>query len=47
MKTIKIRKVGNSYGFTIPKKLMEKYQLEEGEELHIIEENDGFTLTSY
>ncbi|MCK8826436.1 AbrB/MazE/SpoVT family DNA-binding domain-containing protein [Natroniella acetigena] len=47
MKTIKLRKVGNSYGFTIPKELMEKYQLKEGEELHVIEENDGFTLTPY
>lgn len=47
VKTIKIRKVGNSYGFTIPKELMEKYNLKEGEEPHIIEENDGFTLTPY
>ena len=47
MKTVKIRRVGNSYGFTIPKELMEKYNLEEGEELHIVEENDGFTLTPY
>ncbi|GAB6098139.1 AbrB/MazE/SpoVT family DNA-binding domain-containing protein [Halanaerocella petrolearia] len=47
MQTIKIRKVGNSYGFTIPKELMEKYHLKEGEELHLIEENDGFTLTPY
>ena len=47
MQTIKIRKVGNSYGFTIPKELMEKYHLEEGEELHLIEQKDGFTLTPY
>ena len=47
MKTIKIRKVGNSYGFTIPKELMEKYNLKEEEKLHVIEENDGFTLTPY
>jgi putative addiction module antidote len=47
MKTIKLRKVGNSYGFTIPKELMEKYNLKEGEELHVIEQNEGFTLTPY
>ena len=47
MKTIKVRKVGNSYGFTIPKELMEKYHLYEGEELHVIEKKDGFTLTPY
>ena len=37
MKTIKVRKIGNSYGFAIPKELMEKYHLNEGEELHVIE----------
>jgi putative addiction module antidote len=47
MKSIKLRKVGNSYGFTIPKELMEKYNLKEGEELHVIENNDGFKLTPY
>ncbi len=47
MKTIKVRKVGNSYGFTIPKELLEKYNLNDGAELHIIEQKDGFTLTPY
>ena len=47
MKSIKLRKVGNSFGFTIPKELIEKYNLKEGEKLHIIENNDGFTLTPY
>ncbi len=47
MKTVKLRKVGNSFGFTVPKELVEKYNLKEGEELHIIERNDGFTLTPY
>ena len=47
MKSIKLRKVGNSFGFTVPKELIEKYNLKEGEELHVIENNDGFTLTPY
>ncbi|SCZ11150.1 AbrB/MazE/SpoVT family DNA-binding domain-containing protein [Alkaliphilus peptidifermentans] len=47
MKTTRLRKVGNSFGFTIPKELMEKYNLNEGVELHIIEQNDGFVLTPY
>lgn len=47
MKTIKLRKVGNSYGFTIPKEIKEKYNLKEGEELHIIETEDGFKLTPF
>jgi len=47
MKTIKIRKIGNSYGFTISKELLEKYNLKEGQTLHLIENDDGFTLTPY
>lgn len=47
MKTIKLRKVGNSYGFTVPKELIDKYNLQEGVELHIIEQQDGFILTPY
>lgn len=47
MKTTKLIKVGNSYGVTIPKELMEKYNLNEGVELYIIEQNDGFTITPY
>ena len=47
IKTIKFRKVGNSFGFTVPKELIEKYNLKEGEELHVIEKNNGFTITPY
>lgn len=47
MKSVKLRKVGNSFGFTVPKELVEKYNLKEGEELHVIEKTDGFTLTPY
>lgn len=47
MKTIKLRKVGNSFGFTIPKELIEKYNLKEGEKLHVIEKKDGFTITPF
>jgi antitoxin MazE len=47
MKSVKLRKVGNSFGITLPKELLEKYKLDEGVELHIIENQDGFTLTPY
>ncbi len=47
MKSITLRKVGNSFGFTVPKELIEKYNLKEGEELHVIETIDGFTLTPF
>ena len=45
--TIKLRKVGTSYGFIIPKQLKEKYNLKEGKELYIIENEDGFTVTPF
>ncbi len=47
MRTVKLRKVGNSFGFTIPRELVEKYNLKEGEALYVIEKNDSFTLTPY
>ncbi len=47
MKQVKLRKVGNSYGFTLPKELLEKYNLKEGEALYIVENNDGFKLSPY
>jgi putative addiction module antidote len=47
MKKIKLRKVGNSYGVTLPKELLEKYNVKEGEELYVVESNHGFTLTPY
>lgn len=33
MKTVKLRKVGDSYIFTIPKELKEKYKIQNREEL--------------
>ncbi len=47
MKTVRLRKIGNSFGFTIPKELMEKYNLQEGKELYVVEASDGFMLTPY
>ena len=47
MKTVKLRKVGNSYGLTLPKELLEKYNLKEGEALYIVEGKDGFSLSPY
>jgi len=47
MTTIKLRKVGNSYGFTIPKSTIEKYNLKEGSKLHIIEKKESITITPY
>ncbi|MGM0411563.1 MAG: AbrB/MazE/SpoVT family DNA-binding domain-containing protein, partial [Bacillota bacterium] len=42
-----LRKVGDSYVFTIPKELIEKYDFKEEEKLYIIENEDGFTVTPF
>ena len=47
MKKLKLRRIGNSFGFTIPKELVEKYNLAEGDDLHVLEAKEGFTLTPY
>ncbi len=47
MKQVKLRKVGNSYGVTLPKELLEKYNVKEGETLYIVENPDGFKLSPY
>jgi len=47
MKAVKLRRVGNSFGFTLPMELIEKYNIKEGEALYVIEHPDGFTLTPY
>lgn len=47
MKKVKLRKVGNSYGLTLPKEILEKYNIKEGEDLYVIESDHGFTLTPY
>ena len=47
MKKIKLRRVGNSIGFTVPKELLDKYNIKEGEELYVMESSHGFTLTPY
>lgn len=46
MKTVKLRRVGNSFGFTVPKE-HRNIHLQEGGKPHIIEKNDSFTLTSF
>lgn len=42
-----VRRVGNSLGVTLPKTIVENYHLSEGDELHIVEMDDGVVLTPY
>jgi antitoxin MazE len=45
-KTTKIRAIGNSQGVTIPKAMLERYQLKEGDTVTTIETKDGILLTA-
>jgi antitoxin MazE len=40
-------RVGNSLGITLPKTIVESYHLCEGDELHLIETDEGVMLTPF
>jgi antitoxin MazE len=47
MHTVKLRKIGNSYGLVVPKDVLDRYSIEEGQELTLIETENGFAVTPY
>ena len=47
MHKIKIRKVGNSLGATIPKEILEKLRVSEGDTVFVTETPDGVKLSAY
>jgi putative addiction module antidote len=47
MGPIKLRKIGNSTGFVLPKEVTSKLGLEEGDSVYLVESADGFRLTPY
>lgn len=42
-----VRRVGNSLGITIPKSILDNYNLEEGDQLFLVETQDGMMVTPY
>ncbi len=44
MHKLKIRKIGNSLGVTLPKEVLATLRLEEGEEIILTETKDGFAI---
>lgn len=42
-----VRRVGNSLGITLPKTIVDNYHLDEGDELHLLETEDGVVLTPF
>ena len=46
MYTVKIQKIGNSLGITLPKKVLRKLKAGEGDSIFVIETTDGIQLTA-
>lgn len=46
-KETKIRAIGNSAGTTIPKHMLERYRLAEGDRVHLIETDEGILITPF
>lgn len=42
-----VRRVGNSLGVTLPKTVVDNYNLSEGDELHLIETEEGIMLSPF
>ena len=42
-----IRAIGNSAGTTIPKAMLERFRLTEGDRVHLVETEDGILITPF
>ena len=42
-----VRRIGKSLGITLPKTIVENYRLSIGDELHLVETEDGVVLTPF
>jgi putative addiction module antidote len=47
MYKLKIRKIGNSAGVTLPKNILSALKVKEGDELILTETPDGFAITVF
>jgi len=47
MHTLKIRRVGNSLGTTLPKEILQRLKVGEGDSVFITETPDGVQLTAH
>lgn len=42
-----IRAIGNSAGTTIPKPMLERYRMAEGDRVHLVETDEGILITPF
>lgn len=47
MHKLKIRKIGNSLGVTIPREVLSALKLDEGDEIILTETTEGYAVTAY
>lgn len=47
IKKVKARRMGGSIGATLPKEMAERLHIEEGDELTIVETDEGLLITPY
>lgn len=47
MHKVKLRRIGNSLGMTIPKEALARLKVEEGDQLILTECKDGYIVTPY
>ncbi len=47
MSTLKLRKIGNSYGIILPKEVISRLKVEEGDSVYITESHDGYNISSF
>lgn len=45
MQALKIRRIGNSLGLVLPKEVLARLRLDEGDQVYITEAPDGYRLT--
>jgi len=46
-KATTIRSIGNSAGATIPKAMLQRYHIAEGDRVHLVETEDGILITPF
>jgi putative addiction module antidote len=47
MTALKIRKIGNSIGVILPKEILSRLNVEEGDDLYVTESADGYSISSF
>lgn len=47
MLKLKVKQIGNSAGVVLPKEALSHLNVDKGDEIYLVETDDGYTLTQY